>query len=150
MSISSIIKRVVDKSLATEGFVRCKSKTPNLWIYERRQGNLSCELMFQKNYDSITLRVYASQIFNYSFDDFIPINELPPFLLNLYRQNVTGFLECSNENELELIVTALTDFAVNKIVPLFDVIIRPRKVLSSETIALFNELQRELFLLYLS
>ena len=123
MSIGKILTRVADAKLAAHGFEKSKIKGHGVWVYERRKDDIVYILMFQKSnyFAGIDLRFYNSA----SLTAYFHPDELSPYLSDLIKRNESGFITYQDEKELESIIIALTDAAIEKVIPLFDVIMRP-------------------------
>ena len=58
-------------------------------------------------------------------------NDFSPYLSNLFKIFPSGgFIEYEGEDELERIITELTDAAIEKVIPIFDVIVAPEEHIS--------------------
>ncbi|MCL2223785.1 MAG: hypothetical protein FWB96_08310 [Defluviitaleaceae bacterium] len=124
MTITAVIKKVADKKLAAVGFKRVKRPEygSGMWFYERQANGVKYEMYFQKSNLCKGIRlIFVGKCPAHSVERLFDINSLPPFLSNYFKIHQPGiFVEYADEKELEVIITELTDIAIERVIPHFD------------------------------
>ncbi len=126
MSLNNVLVIAADKTLESIGFIKTK-KFRNYYVYINKDGN---RIEFDVSSHFKGVRVFYNA---YTLNDIFNISDLPSNLANFYRNPVNmGFFPYNDDKELAIIITQLLKLTIERIIPIYNALERPRPDLPSK------------------